>query len=231
MRIMEEFSKRQVDGFIIAAAELKDEAVMRVLDSGTPVILYHRHAGDSIRCNFIGCDEQKAVALALEHLETLGHRKVAFISGSKRFSTGLERVKAFMDLRSRYSLDGNSNFIKEGGYDMARTSRAVQELMSMQSRPTAIFAANDFMALQVLDKLMEMGFSVPQDVSVIGLDNIPIAEHHRISLSTVDIKITSGAKQAILSLINLMQGVSANHEPLRVLQEPTLVARGSTARL
>jgi LacI family transcriptional regulator len=227
--IIEAFQERQVDGFIFASAELNDRGIINMIEQGVPTILYHRHLKPGVKHHFVGCNEGRGVALAMEHLAALGHTRVAFIGGSKTFSTGIERLKDFMELRTQYGLENNNSLIKEGGYDISRTNRAVHELMGMPNKPTAIFASNDFMALHVMDKVLSMGYRIPEDVSVVGFDNIPIAAHHRIDLTTVDIQINRGAQEAVLNLINLIEGVNNGKELINIILEPKLVARSSSA--
>jgi DNA-binding LacI/PurR family transcriptional regulator len=229
LSIIEAFQERQVDGFIFASAEINDRGIINLIEQGIPTILYHRHLKQGIKHHFVGCDEYKGIALGIEHLASLGHKRVGFICGSKDFSTGIERMKAFMKFRSEYGLEGNNNLIKEGGYDIAKTNRSVHELMSIPDPPTAIFAANDLMALQVMDKVIEMGYRVPEDVSVLGFDNIPIASHQRINLTTVDIQINRGARETVLNLINLIEGIGTAKDLVNVILEPSLVVRTSTA--
>jgi LacI family transcriptional regulator len=229
--IIEAFQERQVDGFIFASAEMNDRGIINLIEQGIPTILYHRHLKEGVKHHFVGCDEYQGISLGIEHLASLGHERVGFICGSRVFSTGIERMKAFMKLRTEFGLEANNNLIKEGGYDIAKTNRAVYELMSIPNPPTAIFAANDLMALQVMDKVLEMGYRVPEDVSVIGFDNIPIASHQRINLTTVDIQINRGARETVLNLINLIEGVNMSKDLVDVILDPELVVRSSTAQV
>ncbi len=227
--IIRAFQQRQVDGFIFASSALRDSAVENLVNSPVPVLLYHRHLGGQCRHHFVGSDERKGIALALEHLSSLGHRRVAFISGSRKFSTGAERLRFFLELRRTYGIDETPHLIQEGGYEIAKTSRAVEQLMRLQHTPTAIFAANDFMALQVLHQVLELGYRVPEDISVMGYDDIPLASHNSIQLSTIDVQITHGAHLAVMNLINLIDGIASDTQPVRMLLEPKLVIRSSTA--
>ena len=227
--IVDTFENRRVDGFIFACSAMDDKCVKDVLNQGTPAILYHRHLKEGIKHNFIGCDESEGVHIAVKHLADLGHRRVAFISGSKEFSTGLERLKYFIRERDLFGMSSDPNLIKEGGYNSEKTKTAVKELLSMSERPTAIFASSDFMAMEVLNDVVEFGLDVPRDISIIGFDNIPITAHKRINLTTVDIQTTRGAEEAVLNLINMIEGIKPGLETIDVRLETKLVVRGSTS--
>lgn len=226
--ILTAFQERNVDGFIIASTHLHDKKVRNIIRSGYPTILYHRRLEKNENIHYIGCNEEHGVTLALEHLTGLGHRRIGFVSGPRRFSTGVERLKAFIEQGERFQIEKGSYLIKEGGYDKKKTLEAVEELLRLPERPTAIFAANDFMALQVLDLVLEQGLRVPQDISIMGFDDIPLAAHHSINLSTIDVQLHKGAIVAIEKLINLIDNVHPNNSPIQILLEPQLKARGST---
>jgi len=225
--IITAFQERNVDGFLIASSELRDKKVENVIRAGYPTILYHRRLAQE-RANFICCDEEKGVELALTHLKNLGHRRIGFISGPRKFSTGVERLRSFMASSQELGFDTGAFLIKEGGYEKSRTIKAVKELLNLPEPPTAIFAANDFMALQVLDMVLEKGMRVPDEISIIGFDDIPLAAHHSIQLTTIDVQLHTGAITAIEKLINIIDGLENFSEPIQILLEPKLKVRAST---
>lgn len=226
--IINAFQERNVDGFIIASTELRDKKVRNIIRAGYPSLLYHRRLENNEYVNYISCNEKQGIELALTHLHELGHRRIGFVSGPRRFSTGVERLKAFIELSEKFGLEKGSFLIKEGGYDKKRTIQAVEELLSLPQPPTAIFAANDFMALQVLDLVLEKGYRIPDDISIMGFDDIPLASHNSIRLSTVDVQLHHGAVTAIKSLINIIEGLNSTGDPVQILLEPELRARSST---
>jgi LacI family transcriptional regulator len=226
--IINAFQERKVDGFIIASTELRDKKVQNIIRAGYPTILFHRRLENNHRVNYVCCHEERGVELALSHLTGLGHRRIGFVSGPRRFSTGVERLRAFMNFGERFDIERDSYLIKEGGYNKSRTLQAVEELLSLPEPPSAIFAANDFMALQVLDLVLERGFRVPEDISIMGFDDIPLASHNSIRLSTIDVQLHKGAIVSIEKLINLIEGVQKPAGEIQILLEPELKERAST---
>lgn len=228
-QIINAFQNRKVDGFIFASCTINDKSVQQLINDGTPAILFHRHLNNGFKHHFIGGNDEEGVEKAVKHLYDLGHRRVAFISGSIEFSTGSERLRSFIRQRELLGLNMDPCLIKEGGYDSEKTKKAVKELFSMTDKPTAIFASNDFMALEVMSDVIELGYKVPEDISIIGFDNIPLASHKRINLTTMDIQITQGATLALMNLINMIDRISSSKDFINIRLETTLIQRGSTA--
>jgi len=225
--IIETLKQKQVDGYVFASVELRNKAVQDLLQQGTPCIMYHRRL-HNYRGHFVGCDNYKGIDLAFRHLYDLGHRNIGFISGPRTFSTGMERLDAYIKMSKKLDLQIFSHYIKEGGYEREKTERCVRELLAVPQPPTAIIAANDLMALQVLDTLLNAGYRVPEDFSVVGMDDISIASHSCIQLTTVDLRAREGALLVISNLLNLLEGVQDNSKPIEIVLEPELKVRNTT---
>ena len=226
--IIDTLKQKKVDGYIFASVELRNRSVQNLLQQGIPCIMYHRRLQDC-RGHFIGCDNYKSTSLAFMHLYELGHRNVGFISGPRTFSTGMERLDAYIKISKEMHLEVFPHYIKEGGYERTKTARCVKELVSLPQPPTAIIAANDLMALQVLDTLSQIGYKVPEDFSVVGMDDISISSHSCIQLTTVDLKAKEGALLVIGNLLNLLERIQDNSKPIKIVLEPELKVRSTTS--
>jgi LacI family transcriptional regulator len=227
--IITNLRERKVDGFIFASVELHDKPVRQLIQSGAPCITYHRHL-EGYQGNFIGSDESEGVSLATQHLYDLGHRRIGFISGPRIFSTGRERLRSFLETSRTFAIESPDYLIKEGGYEITKTRTCVNEILSLPEPPTAIFAANDLMALQVLDCVLEAGYRVPDDISIVGYDDIAIASHHSIQLTTVNVHAKQCAELVIETLINIIEGLRPAGEHTKTLLKPELKVRESTAK-
>ena len=225
--IITSLKERRIDGFIFASVELRDKPVRDLIREGYPCVMYHRRLEADVG-DFIGCDNRMGIEIGFEHLYGLGHRRIGFISGPRVFSTGMERLKAFLQAAKQHGVPAEPYLIKEGGYDIGKTAREVDELLALPEPPTAIFAANDLMALQVLDRVLAAGYRVPEDISVMGFDDIQIASHHSIQLTTIDIQAKKCAHMVIETLLNRVEGVGRG-KPQEVLLSPQLKVRRSTA--
>jgi LacI family transcriptional regulator len=215
----------RVDGVVVMSPDLDAESLLN-LPSTIPVVLLcsvsRGNAIDSLTIqNFRGAREMTA------HLLSLGHRRIAIIKGSPRNYDAAERLRGYrMALREACighdpSLEREGDFTEAGGYT------ATQALLAMKDRPTAIFAANDSMAIGALSALRESGVKVPEDIAVGGFDDIPLARFMDPPLSSVHVPICELGARAVDILLN---GVThKNGHPRRRERVSTkLVIRRST---
>jgi LacI family transcriptional regulator len=229
IKIIDSLRERRVDGFIFASVKLRDKPVRDLLETGIPCVFTGRHL-EGYRGTFMGSDNRTGVHLVVKHLHRLGHRKIAFISGPREFSTGMERLRAYLDIAKELAIETPPHLIQDGGYDRTKTSRIVSGFLALPSPPTAIFAANDMMALQVLDSILNAGLRVPEDISIAGYDDIPVAAHHSIQLTTVDGHFSRLALLAIENLMSRLQGGLPSNKPARIVLEPHLRVRRTTGK-
>ena len=231
--IFETFLRRQrVDGVIAISIELGDEEIERLRELDLPVIAI---GGPNPRLSTLTVDDVAVARLATEHLVALGHRDIAHIGASPEFDIdfhiptrrrqGFEQALADAGISARPSLYEPADFTIEGGF------RAAKQLLGRPGeRPTAIFAASDEMAIGALLAARELGYRVPEDLSVIGIDGHEFGEFFR--LTTVDqFPMGQGerAADAILDELEATDSAAPPEEPRRLPYE--LIVRGTTARL
>ncbi|OLT30818.1 LacI family transcriptional regulator [Actinomadura sp. CNU-125] len=226
-RSIEALVDRQVDGLILIAPWM-DKSYLDRLGSRLPTVVVARHGGAD-RYDTVVDDDHEGARLVVKHLVDLGHRRIAFTSLS---SGGLERpfvlshtarCDGYVQAAQRHGLVPDiteTSYTEEGGY------RAGLELLSRPAPPTAVFAGADITALGVLRAAEELGLRVPEDVSVVGYDNIYIATIGRISLTTVDQSgHLTGSKSARL----LLERIDGRREPVRYIVAPRLIPRSTSA--
>lgn len=144
---------------------------------------------------------------AMQHLADLGHRRIGFITGNERLASARERHRAVDDMRQQLGLDSDpeltvdGDFMQKGGFD------AAQRLLSLPQPPTAIFAANDASALGAMSAIRKAGLRVPEDVSLIGFDDIPLAGQMHPALTTVRQPLSQMARAAVNLLLAMIAGV------------------------
>jgi LacI family transcriptional regulator len=173
-----------LDGVVVTTATVGSQMVEFLKERGTPTVLAIRsNMQDDV--HVVESDNFAAGAEALDHLVSLGHRKIGFLMGPATTSTTVGRLEGARSILSRagipYDADllFHTEFTHEGGY-----SGCVQ-LMRAENPPSAIFCANDVIAIGALDAALKIGLSVPNDVSIIGVDDIPMASWGMISLTTI----------------------------------------------
>jgi DNA-binding LacI/PurR family transcriptional regulator len=182
-----EILQYQVDAIVIASAMLSQTLAQQCMDSGVPVVLFNRLPDvDSARQHTISVtsNNHEGGRLVAQHLVARGHQRMAFLAGLEDSSTSVERERGFVDgLRDA----GHAVWKRAvGHYSFERAQAATMELFQGSERPDALFAANDHMAIAAMDVLRHRcGLRVPQDVSVVGFDDVPQAAWDSYQLTTV----------------------------------------------
>lgn len=215
---------RSVDGIIIATAYLDDPIVDVCIDEHIPFVLVNRTVR-SANVNAVIVDEAFGVGAALDHLVGLGHTLIAHVAGQAHTSTGCERLKAFQDYMKIHDLDATlmqrtEKFTIEEGFS------ACEKLLKRGTMFTAILASNDLIAMGCIDALNKVGKRVPEDVSVIGGNDIPFLSRMVPALTTNRIPKYEMGYQAASLLLDLIDGI--DRIPVIIRMQPNLVVRNST---
>ena len=164
-------------------------------------------------------DSRSGIRLALDHLRSLGHRRIGYVSGISGTYTTHERMEAYRDLA-----DGDPIML-DSGSDTGASERAAAHFVAMTERPTAIIAANDMVAFGVISALAAQGFHVPTDVSVVGFDGLALGARFNPALTTVRQPIADMGNIAI----DLAEKKAADGSVEHVVLTPDLLVRASTA--
>lgn len=163
---------------------------------------------------------------AMEYLLELGHRRIGFIAGRPELESAQQRLLGYMDALKKWGIAIDECLIANGDFSMPVSILAAQQILSLPERPSAIFAANDQSAIGVFEAARDMNLRIPEDLSVIGFDNITEANY--INLTTVDQFLSEMGSKATRMLIKII-----NDQPLenRIHQIRTkLIVRGSCQR-
>jgi LacI family transcriptional regulator len=143
---------------------------------------------------------------AMEHLIGLGHRRIGFIGGRSDLQSAIRRRQGYEDGLRRAGLPVDADLIQDGDFTAAMAGLCARRLLNLPDPPTAIFAANDQSAFGVISAARELGIRIPDDLSVVGFDNIPEAAYSQPALTTVDQFVAEMGYAAIQLLMNLIQG-------------------------
>ena len=220
--------QRKVDGVAIMTSEMDDRLVevfsrrhipLVFLDTGMP--------SPGVSC--VRIDYSAGIDAAMSHLISLGHRRIAFISGPLHLASAGMRYKAFMESSERDRLESNLALIQEGNHRVDGGHDAMKRILASGARPTAVMASNDLTAIGAMGAIAEAGLRVPEDISVIGFDDIQLSAFTMPPLTTVSLPRAEIANAAFRALLNAQQ----SEGPKPVLGEehmvrPTFVLRKST---
>jgi LacI family transcriptional regulator len=223
----EAMSARQVDGFIAATARRDHWLLADQVQSGPKLVLVNRRV-DSDAIPAVTGDDHQGVRLAVEHLIELGHRRIAHLAGSQALYTGWSRHQGFVDAMARAGLEVDPGLVVfSDAFTEREGARCCSQLLERRRDFTAIVAGNDLLALGCYDALEARNLRCPEDVSVVGYNDMPFVDRFRPPLTTVRVPhYELGATAAELMLEQLQERETP---PRQLLLAPELVARGSTA--
>jgi LacI family transcriptional regulator len=224
LRVLEE---HRVDGLLITPVEHDLHEVAGLAARGIPTVLLDRDAGDQELCSAT-VDDVRGGELAAGHLFQLGHETVAFVNGPPSIRQCADRREgAQRALRgARRRGPATLREITVNALSVAQGEKAVEALLSLTPRPSAVMCANDLIALGTLKRLSEAGVAVPGDVAVVGYDDVSFASMLSPPLSSVrQPKYELGA---IAAELLLEEALGANHKHCSVRFEPELVVRASS---
>lgn len=215
----------RVDGLILMTPGLDGERLRRSLPRRLPVVLLN-HAGPDWGYDVLRVDNSGGARAVVAHLIGLGHRRLAMLTGPADNADAVERLRGFREGLAKCQTPGveatelAGDFSEEAGY------RAGLTLAEMRPRPTAVFAANDAMAIGCLSALRERGLEVPHSVAIAGFDDIPIARFVTPPLTSVRVAIAELGDRAMARLLRALAGQSSEL-PLQELIPTRLVVRSS----
>jgi LacI family transcriptional regulator len=209
------FSGGIIHGFepLSALKELKDRVV---------VIGRHEVNFPAVLVDNIGGASQ-----ATQHLADIGHRRIGFIGGPEASTTGDDRLRGYQSALAQNGYPTEARLISRGNLTPRSGYEAARKLLSGPDRPSALFAANDLMAFGAVCAARELNLRIPEELAVVGFDNIPLSSYLVPSLTTVEIPMQSLGAAAMETLIDLI-----SHKPLEWMRwfKTRLIVRGSTAR-
>lgn len=221
--------KSGADGLIVSSAHAQDAEVLALRRAGIPVVLAGRHIAEG-DIDYVVIDNCAGAGLAVEHLISLGHHRIAHVPGPTSVLDFAERAAGYEETLTRHGIPIQPELcapqLPEPGYGRA----AIRALLALppDRRPTAVFASVDWIALGVVAEAVRSGLSVPGDLSVIGFDNVSFCELTAVPLTTIDARPQLVGRRAVDVLAARIAGGYQDAGVIREMLPPALVERGST---
>jgi LacI family transcriptional regulator len=215
----------RVDGLIVMSPEAGAVTLQANLPGTLPIVLLNARAEGS-SFDSINLDNYGGASAMVRHLAGLGRRRIAHVKGAPGNNDALERLMGYRDAMRSLFGTSTEDLELEGDFSEESGDRAGREILSMNPRPDAVFAANDAMAIGLLHAFQKAGVKVPEEVAVTGFDDIPIARFLTPPLTTVGVAIADLGACAIERLLEVMKRGDAREGQHEVLPT-TLVVRGS----
>jgi LacI family transcriptional regulator len=216
-----------VDGIIFTSAHMGDPNIIGLAEEGFPIILVNRrtyHPTVRDKVDYIGVDNIRGGFLAVEHLIKLGHKRVGVIGGSSESSVGFERLEGGKKALATYGLEVIGDYFLEGDFLRGSGYQGGKRFLEMEKPPTAIFATNDYMALGTYQAIMEGGIKVPEEIALIGFNDIEFTSMKGIELTTIGQKKYEMGALAVKTLVERIEGRKGG-PPEEIILEPELIIR------
>ncbi len=227
--IVERILSRHLDGLILATAYRDSvEETEKFLDNipSVPTVLVNRITNDQNHYS-VSNDDFIGAKLAVEHLINLGHTRIAHLAGPQHLSTGYQRKNGYLAALKDHGISIDENLIISGdNFGFQDGQNGFQALHEGSGKFSAIFAANDFIALGCYKKMREYQIDCPKDVSIVGYNDMPFANMFHPALTTVKIDLRQMGVDSAKLLLNMLDGKDSELES--VILKPNLVIRGST---
>jgi LacI family transcriptional regulator len=225
--IVQRLLARQVDGLILATAARRDTCVDLCRTEGVPVVLVNRNE-TTHRASSVITDDAAGMALAVTHLRERGHLRIAHLGGPQTVSTGAGRLEGFTAAMASAALHPAA-VVAATAFTRQAGAIAAAHLLETTTGLTAIVAANDLLALGLYDAVRARGQSCPDDLSIVGHNDMPLVDMVAPPLTTVRIRHREMGLQAARLLLGLMRKTSDGVTD--IVLRPELVVRASTAVL
>ena len=212
---------------IICSALREDPLIYDLSERGVPFVLAIREIDQNPEersIDFIGVDDLRGSAMAIEHLIGLGHERIALITGPSETSTGQYRFQGAVSAMESHGLVPEDRLIFRGDYSRESGYEQGKRILSLKNRPTAIFSANDIMAIGVLDAISEQGLETPEDMALVGYDDIEMAGLPGVNLTTISHQMKILGHLAVDRLLERI-ATKTEHVSKRILIDPILIIR------
>lgn len=219
-------SEKRIDGLIIISTGNDSELLALVEGLTIPTVLLDREI-NHVQCDLVETAHVQGAMMATEHLIALGHKRIACIGGPADLNSSIQRIQGWRNALSNAGLSDeaaqlvwHSDFTSQGGFD------AMKQVLQSPVKPTAVFVCNDLMGIGALSAAHEAGIRIPQDLSVVGFDDIELAHFTSPPLTTI---VQPKQRMGVMAVDMLLERIQSKRQQAKqVLLQPSLVVRASS---
>jgi len=221
--------RRRPVGVVLVFSDLAEEAKAQLRSRAIPFVVVDPAGDPAADVPSVGSANWSGGLAATRHLIELGHTRIAAITGREDMMCSFARVDGYRSAMNNAGLPIEESLIRFGNFEVDGGRDIARELLSRDDRPTAIFGGSDLQALGILDAARELGLQVPRDLSVVGYDDLPVAQWSSPALTTVHQPLMRMAEEAARLVLRMSEGESDVSASTRVDLATHLVVRESTA--
>jgi len=220
-------TENHVDGIIFSGPLQQDPDLLDLHGRGFPIMLMGQMADSEIP--FVDVNAELGSEMAVNHLIMSGHQRIAMITNAKfRYSSAQERRSGYLNALTRANLPVDESIIKEGDFTPSSGMLAMEEILHSPSRPSAVFVASDVVAIGAIQAIKQCGLRIPDDMAIVGFDDIPMAQYIDPPLSTIRLPAYNLGWAASERLIRLILGEGLDLHG--ILLDTELIIRNSSSK-
>lgn len=217
-----------VDGMLVSGPREDDSELIELHQQGVPIMLMGQLPGTDIP--FVDINAITGAAAAVHHLIAQGHKQISMITNAPlTYTSAQQRREGYLQALSEAGLQVSNAFVQEGNYTPASGFEAMVNLLELTPRPSAVFIASDVVAMGAMQAIKRASLRIPDDVAVVGFDDVPLAEYYDPPLSTVRLPAYGLGWAAGDRLVRMIQGDSLDQP--RLFLESELVIRRSSMKI
>ncbi len=219
----------RVDGLIVMSPDLDAQASRRSLPDHFPMVLLNCPPSDAAY-DSLGIANYDGARTMVQHLTSVGHRRIATIMGAERNFDASERLRGYRAALAEAGLTSDPSLEFPGDFSEAAGHAAAVRILQMQERPTAVFAANDGMAIGALSAFRDAGLRIPEDIAIGGFDDIPMARYVEPALTSMHVDINTLGARATAWLLEALRSPEGRELRKETLPTTLVVRRSCGAR-
>ncbi|HEY8346194.1 MAG TPA: LacI family DNA-binding transcriptional regulator [Symbiobacteriaceae bacterium] len=227
LEVLRSLRERYADGLILCPIRITPGHVRALERAAAPVVVIGSLPPD-VPVDNVAVDSHRGALQAMEHLIGQGFTRIAFINGPSDTVPGGSRLRAYREALLNHGLPWDPQLVVSGDFQMAGGYQAAEQLLALPKRPEAVFCANDLMALGAMRRFREAGLQIPQDLAIVGMDDIEHAAIATPALTSVSLCAAERGRLAAQMLFRRLSGEAESLEPQRVTVTPRLVVRESS---
>ncbi len=223
------FAAHRVDCLVMDGHEEASEGVRELLSGGTPVIIYDNNL-PGLPVDRVLVENRAASARAVGHLLDIGHTRIAVLSGNTRDYAGRQRLEGYLQAMRGRDLEIVPEYVVDAGWTESRGYAGMLSLLTLERRPTAVFSCNYNMAVGAIALLKEHGYRIPDDISVVSFDDVPLFRLHDVGITAVAQPVESIAETIAGLIAARLSKEGHSHAPHTITLGCDIILRGSTRR-
>ena len=198
--------RRLMDGVLIATAEMDTPLIERIMETKIPFVMMEKPTRHTDEISYVTIDNIQSALMAVEHLIKLGRKHIAHITGSMNIIDGQERLEGYQKALQHHDIPFDPDLIAEGAFTRESGYHAMKELLERNIPIDAVFVGNDDSAEGVFQALKEVNLCIPDDIAVVGFDDVPAARDASPALTSIHQSIQERGAQATALLLDLIEG-------------------------